>query len=192
MVNLFPNFRLMNEDLDIGQSATLTDLAMCINHYRLSTPGLYVCVHIPVQLDAETRLTPGIVAQVNSGRFKQCEPGDYSHFTGPPNFVLDVFKEGEQEKYQNRREPYEQAGVLECVAWIGQSKNSLVWNRLIDGAYQEVEADDEGLIKSSALPGLWMPLDAVTQRDWWRVMATISRGITRQEHHAFMGSIWKT
>lgn len=181
----------MIEDLDIGQSATLTDLAMCINHYRLSTPGLYVCIHVPVQLDAETRLTPGLIAQVNTGRFKQCDPGNYTYFTGPPNFVLDVFKEGEQEKYQDRRDAFRKAGVLEYVVWQGNSGDNLIWNRLCDGHYQQVEANKEGLIKSTALPGLWIPQQAMKQRDWWSVMATISRGITRKEHHDFMATIWK-
>ena len=43
-------------ELTTGQSVLLTDLAaLCINRYRLFTPGIYVCVHVPVEFDDGTR-----------------------------------------------------------------------------------------------------------------------------------------
>ena len=58
--------------LDVGQSALLTDLAMCVNYYRLFSPGLYCCVHATVELSDGTRFCPGILAQVNnSGSFRK-------------------------------------------------------------------------------------------------------------------------
>src|SRR5947209_2868245 len=82
----------MSRELDVGQFALLTDIAMCINYYRLFSPGLYCCVLATVQLDEETRLCTGIVVMVNHGQLRQCDPGpSYDCFYGPPNFVLDVF-----------------------------------------------------------------------------------------------------
>ena len=89
----------MPDDLGISPSATLTDVAMCINHHRLATPRIYVCVHATVQLTADTRLVPGLIAQVNYGKHKQCDAGDYKHFSAPPSFVFDVFKQGEIDGY---------------------------------------------------------------------------------------------
>lgn len=180
----------MKNELDIAQSANLTDMAMCINHYRLSTPGLYVCIHISVQLDAKTKIIPGIIAQVNSGRFKQCDPGSYDFFTGPPNFVFDVFQDDQKEEYNFRKECFEKSGVIEYVVWFNSSKLP-IWNRLIDGRYKKIKEDEEGMIKSKALPGMWVPLEAFKNRDWWTIMATISRGITRRGHRDFMATIWK-
>jgi hypothetical protein len=45
----------MFRELDVGQSALLTDIAMCINYYRLFSPGLYCCVHATVQSPEQTR-----------------------------------------------------------------------------------------------------------------------------------------
>ena len=61
----------MIRELDVGQSALLTDIAMCINYYRLFSPGLYCCIHAPVQLDADTRFCPGVIVMVNHGQLKQ-------------------------------------------------------------------------------------------------------------------------
>jgi hypothetical protein len=54
-------------ELGDHQSALLTDLALCINRYRLFSPGWYVCVMAKVQLSAEEWEVPGLVAMVNYG-----------------------------------------------------------------------------------------------------------------------------
>jgi hypothetical protein len=33
--------------------------------------------------------------------------------------------------------------------------------------------DDEGIIKSRSLPGLWIPVKALRKRNFWTVMASI-------------------
>ena len=55
----------MFREIDVGRSALLTDIAMCINYYRLFSPGLYWCIHATVELHDGTRLCPGVVVQVN-------------------------------------------------------------------------------------------------------------------------------
>lgn len=51
----------MIRELDVGQSALLTDIAMCLNYYRLFSPGLYCCIQAAVQLDEVARLFPGVI-----------------------------------------------------------------------------------------------------------------------------------
>ena len=40
-------------ELGVHQSALLTDLALCVNRWRLHLPGWYVCVLAKVQLSPE-------------------------------------------------------------------------------------------------------------------------------------------
>jgi Concanavalin A-like lectin/glucanases superfamily len=178
----------MCDELDVGQSALLTDIAMCINYYRLFSPGLYCCVHATVQLDDNTRFCPGIIVQVNHGQFKQCEPDDC--FKGPPNFVLDVFGD-DMLHYELRRGCYERHGVTEYVAVRLAEPVEWIWNRLIDGKFRVIETADNELIMSTALPGLWIPSYALKHRDWWAIMGAIARGVSRVGHHDFMDTIWK-
>jgi hypothetical protein len=176
-------------ELTTSQSALLTDLALCVNRYRLFTPGIYVCVHARVQLDADTRVTPGLVAQVNHGQLKQCEPVEHG-FHGPPNFVLDVFTAGELAEYQRRRDLFERYGVVEYVAVEDSPEPVLHWNRADGGRFQEITEDAAGMIRSKALPGLWIPTAALAQRDWWAILAAIERGVSRRGHHEFHATIW--
>ena len=180
----------MFRELDVGQSALLTDIAMCINYYRLFSPGLYCCVHATVQLDDDTRFCPGIVVQVNHGPLKLCDPDpSYNFFNGPPNFVLDVFPEGDLLDYEHRRECFERAGVIEYVAVRLMEPLEWIWNRLIDGKFSEIKTADNELIMSSALPGLWIPGYALKHQNWWAIMGAIARGVSRVGHHEFMDTI---
>lgn len=181
----------MIRELDVGQSALLTDLAMCINYYRLFSPGCYCCVHAAVRLDDGTQFCPGIVVQVNHGPLKQCDPGpSYDCFRGPPNFVLDVFGDDLLD-YDERRDCFEQAGVFEYVAVRLKEPVEWTWNRLIDGKFAAIETAEDELIMSAALPGLWIPPQAMKHRNWWAVMGAIGRGVSRLGHHEFMETIWK-
>ena len=56
----------------------------------------------------------------------------------------------------------------------------LLWHRLNAGGYHLVEPDDDGVIRSEALPNFWVPLKAVEDRDWWAVLGCIERGVSRR------------
>ena len=181
----------MPRELTIGESALITDLSLCLNYYRLFSPGLYCCTHVTVELDDGNRFQPDVMLMVNHGRFKQAESvNDYQFFRGPPNFVLDVFPAGDMLDYDDRRASYERAGVIEYVAVRDTQPLTWAWNRLTDGEFQEIEADHEQTILSSALPGLWIRTHDLRKRDWWSIMATIARGVTRKGHHEYMDAIW--
>lgn len=182
----------MTPELAVGQSALLTDLAMCVNYYRLFTPGLYCCMFVPVQLDEDTRLCPGLTAMINSGRHQQCTADPpLGGFSGPPNFILDVFPRDSLQDYEYRRSCFERAGVVEYAAVQDLGKPLLMWNRRVDGKFTRIEEDDPGFIQSTALPGLRILLRALAERDWWSIMAAIAQGISRRPHHELMESIWR-
>lgn len=176
-------------ELTTAKSVLLTDLALCINRYRLFTPGIYVCLHVPVLLGNETRIIPGLVAMVNHGRLKQCEPVTHG-FEGPPNFILDVFDSHEMAEYESRKAVFEQYGVVEYIAVENNDALIVHWNRHNGSRFETALPDAHGVFKSKALPGLWIPHKAIETRDWWTILAAIERGVTRLGHHEHQETIW--
>lgn len=65
-------------------------------------------------------------------------------------------------------------GVTEYVALKDTPDVTWTWNRLMGGAYDEIETDSKGRIESVALPGLWIPVSPLKNRDWWAVMTAIA------------------
>jgi hypothetical protein len=166
-------------ELGVHQSALLTDLALCINRYRLFSPGFYVCVMAKVQLNADEAEVPGLVAMLNYGRMKQCKVED-EVFHGPPNFILDVFYSADDPDFLRRRERFCRAGVLEYFVAFQGEQIEYRWHRLTDGKYELVQPDEDGILRSRALPNLWLPRQALLDRDWWAVLGCIERGVSRR------------
>jgi hypothetical protein len=174
----------------IGKSATLTDIAMCINKYRILTPGLYACINIGVKINGQIEY-PDLIVMVNSGNKKQCEP-DYenNYFNGPPNFIVDIEEDTSSAFLKNRKKLFAFSGVEEYLI-VNEALTKIEWNRLIKDEFQEIYPDDDGIIKSSGLPGLWIPINELKKRNYWAVMASIEHGTTRTGHHKLMQTIWK-
>ncbi len=178
---------IVNEKWSIGKSAILTDLGMCLNLYRLNTVGLFACINIGVKLNDEL-VYPDMIITINSGIRKQCTPDfENNYFIGPPNFVLDVIDDATLIK--ERKHLYSSAGVEEYLV-INQQLTRIEWNRLDGNKFKKIKPDKEGIIKSSSLPGLWIPIPALKKRDFWTIKASIEHGMTRREHHELMNSIW--
>ena len=165
--------------IGVHRSALLTDLALCINRWRLLSPGWYVCVLARVQLSEDEWEVPGLTAMVNYGRKKQCAVVD-EVFHGPPNFVLDVFDSEDDGEFVRRRERFARHGVHEYLVAIQDEPVTIFWHRLESAAFQLVKPDSDGVIRSQALPNLWIPLQAAQDRDWWQICASIERGVSRR------------
>jgi hypothetical protein len=166
-------------ELGVHQSALLTDLALCINRYRLFSPGWYVCVLAKMQLSPEVSEVPGLVAMVNYGRKKQCEVRD-EVFHGAPNFVLDVFDSPDDPDFLRRREHFCKFGVHEYLVAFNTEHVGLMWHRLDAGSFKVLEPDPDGVYRSHALPNLWLPKKELQERDWWAVLGCIERGVSRR------------
>ena len=126
---------------------------------------------------------------VNHGRLKRSEPTEEG-FVGPPNFVLDVFDGTELSEYESRRAAFARAGVEEYVAVILGNRNGCHWNRHDGTEFQHVHPDNDGAVKSKALPGLWFSTNYEQDQEAWTVLDTIETGVTRLGHHEFMETIW--
>lgn len=172
----------------IEKSAAIADLITFINGYRLQTVGLFACVNVAVKLD-ELMINPDIMVMIGSGRHQQCKPDfENDYFVGPPNFIMDYAENPKSADMKNRKEIFEKAGVLEYLL-VSDNCAKVEWNRLINGKYKKIKADRDGVIKSTSLAGLWLPVKKL-RSDPFAVMAAIDHGITRKEHHEQMNSIW--
>jgi hypothetical protein len=167
-------------ELGVHQSALLTDLALCINRYRLFSPGWYVCVLARVQLSPDEWEVPGLTAMVNYGRKKQCEVRDDEAFHGAPNFIMDVFDSPDDADFLRRKERFSRHGVHEYLVAFNGEPVVLHWHRRGENGFQLIEPDSDGVFRSHALPNLWMPHQALQDRDWWAILGCIERGVSRR------------
>ncbi len=187
-MNTLPDYQ--EKIWSIGKAALLTDLAMCINRYRMHSVGMFACIQATVILDSIT-VYPDFLIMINAGPKKQSEVDFQNNcFMGPPNFILEIHDKNDVEHYHQRKTLFENSGVQEYLV-MDENLSTIHWNCLRNGKYHLLEPDSKGVFKSEQLPGLWIPLEALKTRNFWNIMAAIDQGVTRKEHHHMMQSIWK-
>jgi hypothetical protein len=83
-----------------------------------------------------------------------------------------------------RRDRLSNFGVTEYVVAIDDEPVGVLWHRLHAGCYRLVEPDEDGIMRSHALPNLWLPRKGLQDRDWWAVLGYIERGVSRRGNFA--------
>ena len=172
----------------LRKATTIIDLGMYVNRYRILTVGLFTAINAGFKYNGQL-YNPDIVVAIGSGAHKQSQPdSEFVYFEGAPNFIIDVYNDFKSAEIKQRKLAYEEAGVQEYVI-VSEDCEKVEWNRLIAGKFKKVKPDRDGMIRSAALPGLWIPTNKL-RRDPFAVLASIEHGITRREHHDLMDGIW--
>ena len=60
------------------------------------------------------------------------------------------------------------------------------WHRLINGVFRVVAADDDGVLRSTVFPGLWLDAGALLAGDMAKVFMVLTQGLNTPAHHEFV------
>ena len=107
---------------------------------------------------------------------------------GPPEPCGDVIDSAASEIFEAKRRAYAHAGIPEWIVWRTADK-AVDWFRLEEGTYRPLRPNDEGVIQSKRLPGLWLHPAAMATGDGATVMAVTKLGLASREHAAFAQQI---
>ena len=170
-----------------GHGDPLFDLITWLGMYRTVVSG------VAGATDATTVLGPHAVPQPDACLRIQPEAGGQSGRTddgliaGAPEFVGEVSNSSTRTDLGPKLEDYRAAGVREYLVWR-TADGELDWFVLRgagDAARFEPLAENGGILKSEAFPGLWLDRAALLRREMRAVSATLRRGLESPEHHAF-------
>ena len=168
-------------DLDRGRFTVSVgrdwaDLLTPLNFYRMNVKGFGL--DVTVQAGAEVLpgvfIYPQIMATCSlSGKRPRNRDGVYD---GPPSLVVEIFGATEpwEELMAQSQALLARAGVLEYIAEAG---GELRWFLLDNDEYVRIEPNEEGFIRSVALPGLWFNVDAYWKSEHRRMFNGIVKGI---------------
>jgi Uma2 family endonuclease len=163
-------------------------MATWLGLYVLQTPGVRGADNATVRLDDENEPQPDIALFVvpECGGRVTVGAGDY--LEGAPELVVEIAASSASYDLHDKLEMYCGFGVAEYVVWRVLD-GALDWFRLVDGTYVAVEPDTDGILKSSAFPGLWLSAPAILADDRPTVLATVSVGIADAAHAEFVASL---
>src|SRR3954447_24773403 len=86
------------------------------------------------------------------------------YLDGAPELVAEVASSSVSYDLHTKQHVYRRNGVLEYVVWRVQDQ-VIDWFVLREGKYDRILAGADGLVRSEALPGLWLDAPALIRGD---------------------------
>lgn len=173
----------MPSPVSLEHGETDENLALWIATYRVHTPGTGSAGNVTTMLledapqpDRHLRILP------ESGG-KSWLQGRY--LGGPAELIAEVCLSSTSYDLNLKYDLYETASVSEYLAVL-VLEQEVRWHVLVNGRYQLLPPEADGIWRSRVFPGLWLDGAALLKRDLQRVLAVLQSGLASPEHHAFV------
>ena len=164
------------------------DLITWLGVYRASTPGVEGGDNITVRLDGDNEPQPDVALFVHPDFGGRVEL-DHGYLTGSPELVVEISASTTDIDLNRKMKVYRRNQVSEYLVWRTYD-NELDWFQFRNGQFERMEPDAaDGLLKSTAFPGLWLDAAALLRRDLAAVLAVLARGIASSEHAEFVARL---
>jgi len=173
----------MSSPLSVNHGDMDLDVAGWIALYKAWTPGTaggsnttsYIRDDI-LQPDANLRILP----EFGGGSWVE----DH-YIAGAPELVAEVCRSSAAYDLHQKLDVYQDAGIPEYLAVL-MYEREIRWHMLVNGVYQLMPPDGDGIWRSKVFPGLWLDGAALLAGDTVRVLAKLDEGLKSTEHQAFV------
>lgn len=160
------------------------DLLAWLGTYRAGTPGVLTADNASVRLDLDNMPQPDALLMIDPARGGQARIGDDDFVEGALELVAEVASSRVSFDLHAKLRVYRRSGVREYVVWRVADR-AIDWFVLRDGEFVAQPPDADGLLRSSAFPGLWLDAAALIAGDLARVLAVVQQGLACPEHAVF-------
>ncbi|MGK7891545.1 MAG: Uma2 family endonuclease, partial [Leptolyngbyaceae cyanobacterium] len=153
--------------------------------YQALTPGVDLSVEPTVRLDWDNEPQPDAVLFIESAVGGQTQLSSDGYIEGAPELIVEIAASSVAIDTGGKKQAYRRNGVLEYLIWQSY-ENQFEWFGLVDGEYQLLSPDADGVIRSQVFPGLWLPVNALLANQIAQVLEVVQQGIASPEHQAFV------
>ncbi len=158
-----------------------------LDYYAEQTAGLQVMGNASTILGWKSEPQPdGLLRILPECGGRTWDEGAFVH--GAPEVVVEVSKATRYIDLGPKRAEYERAGVLEYVVRAIEP-DEIIWFRQEQGVLVPRPIADDGLYRSTVLPGLWLDPVALLKGDRRRLRAVVDLGCATPEHAAFVARL---
>lgn len=148
--------------------------------YRTATPGVSAADNTTTRLDLDNEPQP---LRIETGGTSIMS--DDGYIEGAPELVAEIATSSAAIDLGAKQNAYRRNGVQEYLVWQ-TFENQLSWFRLQQEKYVLVTPDSNGVICSSAFPGLWLAVSSLLNGQMIEVLNTLQAGLESPEHQAFV------
>ncbi|NEQ95229.1 MAG: Uma2 family endonuclease [Cyanothece sp. SIO2G6] len=153
--------------------------------YQALTPGVDSSDAATVRLDLDNEPQPDALLLIQPEAGGQVRISEDGYIEGAPELVVEIAASSAAIDTGTKKRVYRRNGVLEYVIWQVY-ENKLEWFALVDGEYQLLSPDTDGIIRSRVFPGLWLDVKALLTDQMAQVLEVVQTGIQSPEHQTFV------
>jgi Uma2 family endonuclease len=165
-------------------------LGTWLGTYAAFTPGTLSGIEPTIRLDLDNEPQPDIVLILDEAVGGQAKLTDDGYLEGVPELIVEIAASSAAIDTGSKKQAYRRNGVLEYIIW--QSfENQLHWFHLVEGEYQPLLANEDGIICSQVFPGLWLAVEALLNNQMARVLEVLQLGLNSPEHKEFVEQLAK-
>jgi Uma2 family endonuclease len=154
--------------------------------YTTATPGLSGADNATTRLDLDNEPQPDVLLRFDQGGTSTISADGYVE--GAPELVAEIATSSSAIDLGDKKNAYRRNGVQEYLVWQ-TFENRLSWFRLQEEAYVAIAPDEDGIIRSTIFPGLWLDVAALLNGQMMTVLNTLQAGLITPEHQAFVQSL---
>jgi Uma2 family endonuclease len=156
--------------------------------YRARTRGVRLADNASVRLDLGNMPQPDCLLFISpdcGGRVR-IDEDDYVY--GAPDLIAEIAASSAHHDLNAKRQVYQREGVREYIIWR-VLEGRLDWFVLREAGYEPLAPGDDGILRSTIFPGLWLDPAALLRDDCDTLLEVLERGLDTPEHAAFKAEL---
>jgi Uma2 family endonuclease len=161
-----------------------------LTHYAMHTPGVECATDATVRLDLDNEPQPDALLRVVAACGGASHTAD-DFVNGAPELACEVTASRAAYDLHDKKNSYRRNGVREYLAWRVEDR-AVDWFVARGGRYELLPSGPDGVVRSEAMPGLWLDVEAMLRGDQHAVLAALERGLASAEHAAFVAHLGAT
>ncbi|MDB5296022.1 MAG: hypothetical protein JWO31_2005 [Phycisphaerales bacterium] len=161
------------------------DMGAWLGMYRLFTPGVVGGLEGTLRLDRRSRPQPDGYLRVLPECGGQAARDAGGYITTGPELVAEVAASSAGHDLHDKLDLYQAYGVREYIVWRTYD-GAIDWFASAGQAFVPIPTDPDGVIRSRALPGLWLDAAALVAGDAAGLVRAAQAGLASPEHAAFV------
>jgi Uma2 family endonuclease len=168
-----------------------SDLIGWLWTYKTATPGVRLGDNPTVRLDLDNEPQPDALLMIDPANGGKAYIGEDGYVEGSPEFVAEVAASSAAIDTGDKKHAYRRNGIQEYLVWQVFDQK-IDWYQLVEGDYQLIEADENGVLRSQVFPGLWLDVAAMLRGDMTSVLRVLQQGLVSEAHHRFLAQLSNT
>lgn len=152
--------------------------------YAAATPGAKHASNSTARLGPDDVPQPDGLLRLLPECGGQARVDAEGYMQGAPELAVEIAASSASIDVREKLASYRRAGIREYLVWRTEDE-AVDWWVLEEDEYRPLALDDEGRLRSTIFPGLWLDVAAVLTSDSAQVLAALNEGLRTAEHAEF-------